>query len=116
MLRDLQREHHAYPDVGGVVGHGGSADDAQSTAYHWSLTEAGGATRGRMMAKGSAMIEVRDVVLWPQHVRGAPALRDRLLALDAEAVVHLRVDGRVTTWSRMKDGKDGRPASGLRPC
>jgi hypothetical protein len=33
-----------------------------------------------------------------------------------EAVVRLRVDGRITTWSRMKDGKDGRPASGLRPC
>ena len=65
--------------------------------------------------KGNAMIEVRDVVLWPQHVRGAPALRDRLLALSAEAVVRLRVDGRITTWSRMKDGKDSRPTSGLRP-
>jgi hypothetical protein len=66
--------------------------------------------------KENAMIEVRDVVLWPQHVHGAPALRERLLSLGPEAVVRLRVDGSITTWSRMKDGKDGRPASGLRPC
>jgi hypothetical protein len=66
--------------------------------------------------KENAMIEVRDVVLWPQHVHGSPTLRERLLGLGPEAVVRLRVDGRITTWSRMKDGKDGRPASGLRPC
>ena len=59
-----------------------------------------------MMAKKkeNAMIEVRDVVLWPQHVHGSPTLRERLLGLGPEAVVRLRVNGRITTWFRMKDG------------
>jgi len=69
-----------------------------------------------MSKKSEALVEIRDVVLWPQHIHGAPDLRERLCSLAAEEVVQLRIDGKLTTWSRMRDGKDGRPALGLKPC
>ena len=62
------------------------------------------------------MIEVRDVVLWLRHIHGSPALRESLLELGPEEIVHLALNGRKTTWCRMKNGKDGRPTPGLRPC
>ena len=61
-------------------------------------------------------VEVRDAVLWPMHVKGAPKLQQRLLGLDSEEVIVLRVAGKLCAWQRMRFGKDGRPAFGLKPC
>lgn len=69
-----------------------------------------------MSKKLETLIEVRDVVLWPQHIHGAPDLKKQLMDLKAEEIVRLRIDGKLTMWSRMKDGKDGRPTHGLKPC
>lgn len=61
-------------------------------------------------------VEIQDAVLWPMHVKGAPKLQARLLALAPEEVIVLRVAGKLTAWTRMRTGKDGRPVLGLKPC
>ncbi len=40
----------------------------------------------------------------------------RLRSLGSEEIVTLKVDGKVTGWERQRDGRDGRPARGLKPC
>jgi hypothetical protein len=67
-----------------------------------------------MAIKG--MIEVQDSVLWPMNIKGNTNLRDDLMAMKAEQIRTLKVAGHSTTWERMKDGKDGRPVHGLKPC
>lgn len=57
---------------------------------------------------------VRDVVIWTKHVHGGETAR-RLSALPGEAEVTLVVDGIRGQWCKMRDGRDGRPTSGLRP-
>lgn len=69
-----------------------------------------------MATSEKGLIEVQDVVLWPVNVKSAPKLRERLLALKSEAIVSLKIDGTNTVWERMRDGKDGRPVNGLKPC
>lgn len=61
------------------------------------------------------LVEVRDSVLWPQHLKNAPALKARLLGLSASQIVFLRIDGKIGVWERMHDGSDGRPTTGLKP-
>jgi hypothetical protein len=61
------------------------------------------------------LVEVRDSVLWPQHLKNAPALKARLLGLRASQIVFLRIDGKIGVWERMRDGSDGRPTTGLKP-
>lgn len=68
------------------------------------------------MSNEIGWIEIQDVVLWPMNIKGTPKLRERLLALKAEDIVSLKVDGKITIWERMRDGKDGRPVKGLKPC
>lgn len=64
----------------------------------------------------AGLIEVQDAVIWPMNIKGNPELRERLMSLGAEEIVALKVDGKVTVWERQRDGKDGRPARGLKPC
>ena len=59
-------------------------------------------------------IEVRDYALWPKHVHGDEALRERLLALAEEELVELEVDGVRGTWKRMAQGKNRSPTPGLK--
>ena len=61
-----------------------------------------------------AQTTVRDVVIWTKHVRGDDMAR-RLAALPEDAEITLRVDGVSGRWCKMRNGKDGRPTSGLRP-
>jgi len=60
------------------------------------------------------LVEVRDYALWPKHIHGDDALRDRLLAMRAGELVELTVDGVSGVWKKMSDGKDGRPTPGLK--
>lgn len=57
---------------------------------------------------------VRDVVIWTKHIHGGDTAA-RLAALPGEAELTLIVDGVRGRWCKMRDGKDGRPTSGLRP-
>ena len=61
-------------------------------------------------------IEIRDVVLWPKHIRGDEGLREALLGLDAERVAILRIDGVTSAWVRMDQGKNADPVPGLKPA
>lgn len=69
---------------------------------------------GRMRSKVMAHTTVRDVVIWTKHVHGGD-LAQRLSALPGDAEVTLLVDGVRGRWCKMRDGKDGRATSGLRP-
>jgi hypothetical protein len=61
-----------------------------------------------------SVVEVRDYVLWPMHIHGNPGLRDKLLALEAGALINLEVEGVGGTWLKMDDGKNGAPIPGLK--
>jgi hypothetical protein len=63
----------------------------------------------------SGIVEIRDHVLWPNHIRNAPNLRAWLLGLNSGEIVFLRIDGRVGVWQKMSDGANGRPTTGLKP-
>jgi len=60
------------------------------------------------------LIEIRDYALWPKHIHGDEALRDRLLALAEEELVELEIDGFRGTWKRMAQGRNAAPTPGLR--
>jgi hypothetical protein len=62
----------------------------------------------------TAVVEVRDHALWPKHIHGNDALKTRLLALPAGALIELRVDGVRGTLKKMDDGADGRPTPGIK--
>lgn len=68
-----------------------------------------------MATKESGFVQVRDHVLWPQHIRNAPNLMAWLLGLNSGEIAFLRIDGRVGVWQKMSDGTDGRPTPGLKP-
>jgi len=57
---------------------------------------------------------VRDVVIWTRHVQAGDTAA-RLEALAGETEITLIVDGVRGRWCKMRDGRDGRPTSGLRP-
>lgn len=63
----------------------------------------------------SGIVEIRDHVLWPNHIRNAPNLKAWLLGLSSGDIVFLRIDGRVGVWQKMNNGTDGRPTKGMKP-
>lgn len=58
---------------------------------------------------------IRDDAIWAKHIDGDAELRARISDLHQEDTIDLEVDGVVGTWAKMKDGRDGRPTSGIRP-
>jgi hypothetical protein len=62
-----------------------------------------------------ALVEVKDFVLWPKHIHGDAAMRDRLLALAAGEIAHLIVHDFAGAWVRMENSKTGAPMPGLKP-
>ena len=60
-------------------------------------------------------LQIRDDAIWARHIDGNSDLRKRILELGPEDTIELVVDGVVETWVKMKDGRDGRPTSGIRP-
>ncbi|MDX2265534.1 MAG: hypothetical protein NW215_11250 [Hyphomicrobiales bacterium] len=60
-------------------------------------------------------VEIRDNVLWPQHIEGSSELVGRLIDMSQGHLVELEVDGFKGLWRKMRDGADGRPTPGLKP-
>lgn len=62
-----------------------------------------------------ASTTVSDFVIWTKHIHGNARIENAILSLNEGEAVNLRVDGVPGAWTRMKDGKDGRPTPGIRP-
>jgi len=60
-------------------------------------------------------IAVHDDAIWATNVEGDPSLGERIRALAPGEMIDLEVDGIVGKWQRMRTGRDGRPAYGIRP-
>lgn len=62
-----------------------------------------------------AQMIVSDHTIWLKHLQNAEAIVDRLLALEQNAPITLRIDGKPVLFRKMRDGADGRPTQGVRP-
>jgi hypothetical protein len=62
-----------------------------------------------------AKVKVRDDAIWVKHIEGDPRLGDKISGLRAGQVIDLEIDGIVGRWEKMRDGRDGRPTSGIKP-
>ncbi len=62
-----------------------------------------------------AKVKIRDDEIWAKHIEGDARLGDRILRLSAGQIIDLEVDGIVGRWQKMRDGRDGRPTSGIKP-
>ncbi len=60
-------------------------------------------------------VTVRDNVIWLSHIKRSEELRQRLLALQSNQEITLRINGVANTWIKMRDGKDGSSTTGIRP-
>ena len=60
----------------------------------------------------AGVIEVRDFVVWARHIHGDPQLRDEILALEAGAMVNLKIAGEAGLWVKMEDGAQGAADAG----
>ena len=61
-----------------------------------------------------SLVEIRDYALWPKHIYGNDALKNELVDMKAGELIELEVDGFRGMWSKMSDGKDGRPTPGMK--
>ena len=62
-----------------------------------------------------SLVEVRDHVLWAEHIHGNDPLKTEITELSAGCLIELEIDGFLGTWEKMADGKDGRPTFGIKP-
>lgn len=62
-----------------------------------------------------AKVKVRDDAIWVKHIEGDALLGAKIGGLRAGQVIDLEVDGIVGRWEKMRDGRDGRPTSGIKP-
>jgi len=62
-----------------------------------------------------AKVKVSDDAIWAKHIEGDSRLGEKILRLHAGQVIDLEVDGIVGRWEKMRDGRDGRPTSGIKP-
>lgn len=62
-----------------------------------------------------AFVEIRDNNLWPSHIEGGVALRERIVSLAPGEVIELEVAGIVGAWEKTKIGKDGRAQQAIKP-
>jgi len=60
-------------------------------------------------------VKISDDILWTKNIEGDSALRDRIVALPAGAVIDLEIDGIVGPWEKARIGKDGRPTAAIKP-
>jgi hypothetical protein len=60
-------------------------------------------------------LEICDDAIWATQIEGSKALTQKILSLAQGEVVELEIDGIVGRWEKMRDGKDGRPTSGIKP-
>lgn len=62
-----------------------------------------------------AKVKIQDDAIWVKHIEGDPRLGDRIAKLPAGQIIDLEIDGIVGRWQKMRDGRDGRPTSGIKP-
>src|ERR1700761_5639967 len=60
-------------------------------------------------------VEIRDDAIWVAQIEGNKILKQKILSLAEGEAVELEIDGIVGRWEKMRDGKDGRPTSGIKP-
>lgn len=61
-----------------------------------------------------SLVEVRDHVQWAKHIHGNEALKQKVLAMPAETLIEIEVDGVRGMWKKMSDSKHGMPTPGLK--
>ena len=61
-----------------------------------------------------SIVEIRDYALWAKHIYGNEDLKNEILEMEAGDIIELKVDGKKGMWSKMSDGKDGRPTPGMK--
>lgn len=57
---------------------------------------------------------MRDHAIWVKHIKNE-RIAAEIAALKPNAPIALRVDGMPMLFRKMRDGRDGRPISGIRP-
>lgn len=60
-------------------------------------------------------LKITDDVIWLKHIAAGEGFMDKVGRLRPAQKLRLEVDGRSGIWTRMADGKDGRPTPGLKP-
>ena len=70
---------------------------------------------GTTIESAASLVEVRDDVLWANHIHGNDPLKTEITELSAGCLIELEIDGFLGTWEKMADGKDGRPTFGIKP-
>lgn len=59
-------------------------------------------------------VEVRDHALWVKHIDGNEPLKNKILSMLQGELIELIVNDWRGSWVKMDDGKDGRPAPGVK--
>src|ERR1700687_5423152 len=62
-----------------------------------------------------AYVEISDDTIWAKQIEGGKALKDKILSLAPGEVIELEVDGIVGSWEKMRNGRDGRATTGIKP-
>ena len=62
-----------------------------------------------------AYVEISDDTIWAKQIEGGKALKERILALAPGEIIELEVDGIVGSWEKMRNGRDGRVTTGIKP-
>jgi hypothetical protein len=62
-----------------------------------------------------AYVQISDDTIWAKQIEGGKALKDKILSLAPGEVIELEVDGIVGRWEKMRNGRDGRATTGLKP-
>jgi hypothetical protein len=60
-------------------------------------------------------VAITDDAIWANHIEGSRALKQRILSLSPGDIIELEVDRIVGRWEKMKNGRDGRSTSGIKP-
>ena len=60
-------------------------------------------------------IAIAADAIWAKQIEGGRALKQRILSLAPGDVIELEVDGIVGRWEKMRNGRDGRSTSGIKP-
>lgn len=63
----------------------------------------------------SGYIEIREKNFWIKHIYKGESLKNYLLNIKQNTIVNMEIDGFTCKWAKMKDGRDGRKTSGIKP-
>jgi len=60
-------------------------------------------------------VKIVDSVIWVKHIEEDEPLTHRIMSMTEGEIIELEVDGFVGFWRKMKNGKDGRQTTGIKP-